>query len=95
MVGGAPISQEFADEIGADAYTEDAASAAEQAKKYAESGFCARQRLENLIRHLQRIVKKLLRQEKPRNQRKILQLRKLLQKMVPGFESPYRLSRIL
>ena len=40
MVGGAPISQEFADEIGADAYTEDAASAAEQAKKYAESGFC-------------------------------------------------------
>ena len=41
MVGGAPISQEFADEIGADAYTEDAASAAEQAKKYAESGFCA------------------------------------------------------
>ena len=54
-----------------------------------------RQRLENLIRHLQRIVKKLLRQEKPRNQRKILQLRKLLQKMVPGFESPYRLSRIL
>lgn len=42
MVGGAPISQEFADEIGADSYTEDAASAAEQAKKYAESGFCAR-----------------------------------------------------
>ncbi len=42
MVGGAPISQEFADEIGADAYTEDAASAAEQAKKYAESGFCAK-----------------------------------------------------
>ena len=27
MVGGAPITQEFADEIGADAYTEDAASA--------------------------------------------------------------------
>ncbi|MGN8630453.1 cobalamin-dependent protein [Blautia sp. HCP3S3_G3] len=42
MVGGAPISQEFADEIGADAYTEDAASAAEKAKEYAESGFCAR-----------------------------------------------------
>lgn len=42
MVGGAPISQEFADEIGADAYTEDAASAAECAKKYAESGFCAK-----------------------------------------------------
>ncbi len=42
MVGGAPISQAFADEIGADSYTEDAASAAEQAKKYAESGFCAK-----------------------------------------------------
>ena len=42
MVGGAPISQEFADEIGADAYTEDAASAAECAKKYAGSGFCAK-----------------------------------------------------
>lgn len=42
MVGGAPISQGFADEIGADAYTEDAASAAEQAKKYADSGFCAK-----------------------------------------------------
>lgn len=42
MVGGAPISQAFADEIGADSYTEDAASAAEQAKKYADSGFCAR-----------------------------------------------------
>ena len=42
MVGGAPISQEFADEIGADAYTEDAASAAVCAKKYAESGFCAK-----------------------------------------------------
>lgn len=42
MVGGAPISQEFADEIRADAYTEDAASAAECAKKYAESGFCAK-----------------------------------------------------
>ena len=42
MVGGAPISQDFADEIGADAYTEDAASAAECAKKYAESGFCAK-----------------------------------------------------
>lgn len=42
MVGGAPISQAFADEIGADAYTEDAASAAEQARAYAASGFCAR-----------------------------------------------------
>jgi len=33
MVGGAPITQEFADEIGADAYTEDAASAAQRAKE--------------------------------------------------------------
>ena len=35
MVGGAPITQEFADEIGADAYTADAASAAEKAKELA------------------------------------------------------------
>lgn len=35
MVGGAPISQAFADEIGADAYTPDAASAAQMAKKLA------------------------------------------------------------
>lgn len=33
MVGGAPITQAFADKIGADAYTEDAASAAMMAKK--------------------------------------------------------------
>ena len=33
MVGGAPITQEFADKIGADAYTEDAASAAQKAKE--------------------------------------------------------------
>ena len=33
MVGGAPITQEFADKIGADAYTEDAASAALKAKE--------------------------------------------------------------
>ena len=32
MVGGAPITQEFADKIGADAYTPDAASAAKAAK---------------------------------------------------------------
>ena len=31
MVGGAPVTQSFADEIGADAYTSDAASAAEVA----------------------------------------------------------------
>lgn len=33
MVGGAPITQEFADKIGADAYTPDAASAAKAAKE--------------------------------------------------------------
>ncbi len=33
MVGGAPITQEFADEIGADGYSDDAASAAALAKK--------------------------------------------------------------
>ena len=33
MVGGAPITQEFADKIGADAYTPDAASAARAAKE--------------------------------------------------------------
>lgn len=33
MVGGAPITQEFSDEIGADAYTEDAASCAKKAKE--------------------------------------------------------------
>lgn len=36
MVGGAPVTKEFADSIGADAYTDDAASAAEQA-----AVFCA------------------------------------------------------
>lgn len=35
MVGGAPITQAFADEIGADIYTADAASAAQAAKKLA------------------------------------------------------------
>lgn len=34
MVGGAPVTKEFADEIGADAYTPDAASAAETARAY-------------------------------------------------------------
>lgn len=33
MVGGAPISEAFAKEIGADAYTEDAASCAQKAKE--------------------------------------------------------------
>lgn len=34
MVGGAPVSQSFCDEIGADCYTEDAASAADAALAY-------------------------------------------------------------
>ena len=33
MVGGAPITQDFANEIGADAYTEDAASCAQKARE--------------------------------------------------------------
>lgn len=36
MVGGAPITQAFADKIGADVYTEDAASAGQAAKMLAE-----------------------------------------------------------
>ena len=35
MVGGAPITKEFAEEIGADEYTEDAASCAQRAKEIA------------------------------------------------------------
>ena len=35
MVGGAPITKEFANEIGADEYTEDAASCAQRAKEIA------------------------------------------------------------
>ena len=34
MIGGAPVTQQFADDIGADAYTPDAATAAEVAKAY-------------------------------------------------------------
>lgn len=34
MVGGAPVTQNFADEIGADAYTVDAVTAAERAKEF-------------------------------------------------------------
>ena len=34
MIGGAPISQEFCDKIGADAYTSDAASAADKAVEF-------------------------------------------------------------
>lgn len=36
MIGGAPVTQQFADQIGADRYTNDAASAAEVAKEYLE-----------------------------------------------------------
>ena len=36
MIGGAPVTQAFADEIGADGYSEDAASAAALAKKLLE-----------------------------------------------------------
>lgn len=35
MIGGAPITQKFCDEIGADAYTPDAAAAAQKAKELA------------------------------------------------------------
>lgn len=34
MIGGAPVTQSFADEIGADCYTSDAASAAQAARAY-------------------------------------------------------------
>jgi 5-methyltetrahydrofolate--homocysteine methyltransferase len=34
MVGGAPVTQGFADEIGADAYTPDAATAAEVCRAF-------------------------------------------------------------
>ncbi len=36
MVGGAPVTQKFADEIGADAYADDAVSAAQKAKELAK-----------------------------------------------------------
>lgn len=41
MVGGAPISQRYAKEIGADAYTADARSAAEIAQEYLQSKYNA------------------------------------------------------
>ena len=34
MIGGAPVSQEYCDKIGADCYTVDAASAADAAVKF-------------------------------------------------------------
>lgn len=37
MVGGAPVTQEFAESIGADGYTDDAASAAELAARFCSS----------------------------------------------------------
>ncbi len=36
MIGGAPVTQSFADKIGADAYAPDAAAASDVAKKFAE-----------------------------------------------------------
>ena len=38
MVGGAPVTQAFASQIGADGYASNAASAAEMAKKFANAG---------------------------------------------------------
>jgi len=38
MVGGAPVSQDYADEIGADAYASDAGLAVEKAKELIGSG---------------------------------------------------------
>lgn len=38
MVGGAPVSQKFADEIGADGYAPDAGSAAKMAKSFLDRG---------------------------------------------------------
>lgn len=40
MIGGAPVNQEFCDEIGADYYTDDAASAADVAKSILEESTC-------------------------------------------------------
>lgn len=40
MIGGAPVNQEFCDEIGADYYTDDAASAADVAKSILEESKC-------------------------------------------------------
>ena len=37
MIGGAPVTQEFCDQIGADAYTDDATSAAEVAASFFRS----------------------------------------------------------
>jgi 5-methyltetrahydrofolate--homocysteine methyltransferase len=37
MIGGAPVTQSFADQIGADGYASNAAAAAELAKKFAEA----------------------------------------------------------
>jgi len=42
LVGGAPITQEFADEIGADGYAKDAATAATLAKAILAGGAGAR-----------------------------------------------------
>ncbi|MCK4418866.1 cobalamin-binding protein, partial [Candidatus Aerophobetes bacterium] len=39
MIGGAPITQSYADEIGADGYAPDAASAVDKAKELLEVDF--------------------------------------------------------
>ena len=39
MIGGAPITQQFADSVGADAYTSNAADCAKVAKAYLESKY--------------------------------------------------------
>jgi 5-methyltetrahydrofolate--homocysteine methyltransferase len=38
MVGGAPVTEEFSEQIGADGYASNASSAAEMAKKFAGIG---------------------------------------------------------
>lgn len=40
MIGGAPVNQEFCDQIGADCYTDDAASAADKAIELLEDMLC-------------------------------------------------------
>jgi len=40
MVGGAPITQSFCDQIGADCYTPDATTAAAEAIRFCQSALC-------------------------------------------------------
>ena len=41
MIGGAPVTQSFCDQIGADKYTADAASAADAAVAICQAAACA------------------------------------------------------